>query len=303
MCVCARACVRACVLWLGKCVLNHEQEVYALVFHCPTTHAHTPQHTHTQMLCYASMRACSICAPPHLLSHFSGRTPVLLGGGGVGGEAGGVEEDREVGAKTSVPHLSLRFLGSPDSVSPCARTIQATGRSLTSGPANKFAPLSSGGKQQHLLEVRVPQHTRVPANSNIYRLHRHEIPWPTTSTVQVSLHKPTLLPAKQQTHPIFVWFFFHQMSFINAWLVTRWLMVARSIAERLFTTLWECDLWPHPNYRRFRVGPANIWCLRAPLSDWRAAQKTPAARTASGVWELAQPLKGLNSGAPHPRPR
>lgn len=70
----------------------------------------------------------------------------------------------------------FRFLGSPNSVSPCARTIQATGRSLTSGPANKFAPLSSGGKQQHLLEVRVPQHTRVPANSNIYRLHRHEIP-------------------------------------------------------------------------------------------------------------------------------
>lgn len=57
------------------------------------------------------MRTCGICAPPHLLSQFLGPTPVLPVGGGVGGEAGGVEEDTEVGVKASA-HLSLLFLGS-----------------------------------------------------------------------------------------------------------------------------------------------------------------------------------------------
>lgn len=136
----------------------------------------TQTHTHTEMLFgQASMRACGICAPPHLLSQFPGRAPVLLGGGGVGGEAGGVEEDTKVGAKASVPHLPVRFLGSPGSVSPCDVTIRAPGRSFVSGPANKFALLSSGGNRQHLLRsvlhrTRVCLQTQKRPDSNTYRL-------------------------------------------------------------------------------------------------------------------------------------
>lgn len=146
-------CVCVCVLWL-VCIKPRMRSLYCGIPLPLQTRARRT-HTHTEMLCgHASMRTCGICAPPHLLSQFPGRTPVLLGGGGVGGEAGGgVEEDTEVGAKASVPHLSLCFLASPGSVSPCDITIQATGRSFASGPANKFALLSSGGKQQHLLEV------------------------------------------------------------------------------------------------------------------------------------------------------
>lgn len=129
---------------------------------------------------HASMCTCDICAPPHLLSQLPGRTPVLLSGGGVGGEAGGVEEDTEVGAKASVPHLSLCFLGS---IPLCDIAIEATGRSFAPGPANKFALLSSGGNQQHLLEVWAPPHTHAPANAEAPRLkhlsvllqHRDEI--------------------------------------------------------------------------------------------------------------------------------
>lgn len=73
--------------------------------------AHTDTHRDAVWPCIYA-RVCSIRAPPHLLSQFPGRTPVLLIGGGVGGEAGGVEEDTEVGVKASA-HLSLRFLGSP----------------------------------------------------------------------------------------------------------------------------------------------------------------------------------------------
>lgn len=73
-------------------------------------------HIHTQMLFgHAFMRTCGICAPPYLLSQFLGPTPVLPIGGGVGGEAGGVEEDTEVGVKASA-HLSL-LSRLPDSAS------------------------------------------------------------------------------------------------------------------------------------------------------------------------------------------